>query len=120
MSVRLKYFIKNALLGIFSAAVVIMAVSALVGDEIDLRVSSAEIYDTLRASEQPLVIDINSASVRELQKLNGVGEVIAGAVVAYREEHGNFTSAEDLLNVKGIGPATLEKIRPYIIVQGAN
>ena len=116
MSIRFKYYIKAVLFLIFAASLVIMAASALIGDELSLRARSAEIYDTITMSEQPLVIDVNTASVRELQKLNGIGEVTANAIVTYREENGDFISAEDLLNVKGIGQATLEKILPYIIL----
>ena len=114
MSVRLKYFAKTAVLAILFAALAIMAASALVVDELSLRVRSEKIYGQLSASDQPLMINVNSASVRELQKLNGIGEVTANAIVAYREENGDFISADDLLNVKGIGQATLEKIRPNI------
>ena len=114
MSVRLKFFVKTAVSWIFEAAVVILAVLALVGDEMPLRARSAGIYEQITAYEQPLVININSASVRELQKLNGIGEVTANAIAAYREENGDFISVNDLLNVKGIGQATLEKIKPYI------
>ena len=113
MNIRVKYFAKNALLGIFLAAAVFSAAAA-VSDELSLRARSDEIYERLSESSRPLVIDINSASVRELQKLNGIGEVTANAIVTYREENGDFIFAEDLLNVKGIGQATLEKIRPYI------
>ena len=112
--IRLKYFVKTAVLGILSVLLVIMAGFALVGDELSLRERSDEVYESLNASAKPLVIDINTASVRELQKLNGVGEVTANAIVAYRGEHGAFNSADELLNVKGIGKATLEKIIPYI------
>ena len=114
MLIRVKYYAKNAVLGILFAVFVIMAVSALVGDEMSLRVQSEKIYEQLSAPVQPLVVNLNSASVRELQKLKGIGEVTANAIVAYREENGDFSSTEDLLNVKGIGQATLEKIRPYI------
>ena len=114
MSVRLKYFAKAVIFGALSATLAITAVSAAVGDELSLRTRSAEIYERLSEPAQPLVIDVNSASVRELQKLNGIGEVTANAIAAYREENGDFVTTEDLLNVKGIGQATLEKIRPYI------
>ena len=113
MSIRLKYFAKAVIFGALSAALAITAASAAVGDELSLRARSAEIYERL-SEPSPLVIDVNSASVRELQKLNGIGGVTANAIAAYREENGEFTSEEDLLKVKGIGRATLEKIRPYI------
>ena len=116
MPFRLKYFIKAAVFGILAALLVSMAVFALTKDEITLRVRSNEIYETLTASAEPVRVDINSASVRELQKLNGIGEVTANAIIVYRDENGSFNSAEELLNVKGIGQATLEKILPYIIL----
>lgn len=116
MSVRLKYFAKAVIFGALTAALTIMAASAAVSDELSLRAGSAEIYERLSEPAQPLVIDINSASVRELQKLNGIGEVTANAIVTYREENGAFSSFDDLINVKGIGQATLEKILPYIIL----
>ena len=59
-------------------------------------------------------IDINSASVESLVSLPQIGEVRAAAIVAYREANGPFASAEDILNVAGIGPATLEAIRDLI------
>lgn len=62
------------------------------------------------------LININTADARELIKLSGIGEVKAAAIVTYREEHGAFSSVEELLNVKGIGEKTLEKIRGYVTV----
>ena len=59
-------------------------------------------------------IDINSASVESLVSLPQIGEVRAAAIVAYREANGPFATAEDILNVTGIGPATLETIRDLI------
>lgn len=55
-------------------------------------------------------ININTADAEQLAlALNGVGEVKAQAIVEYREENGRFETAEDLLNVKGIGEKTLDK-----------
>ena len=59
-------------------------------------------------------IDINSANVETLVSLPQIGSVRAAAIVAYRESNGPFASAEDILNVAGIGPATLEAIRDLI------
>ena len=113
--VRLKYYVKSAVLGLIAAAAVIMAVFVLTGDEIAIRIKSAEIFEQNSASVQ-LIININTASVRELQKLNGVGAVTARAIVGYRDEHGDFGSVDELLNVHGIGQATLEKLRPYVTI----
>lgn len=59
--------------------------------------------------------DINSASAAELAAaLPGIGPSKAQAIVEWRETHGPFQSVEQLLEVSGIGPATLQNIRPYI------
>jgi competence protein ComEA len=57
------------------------------------------------------LININSASREELMSLDGIGEVKADAIIAYRKQIGRFTSVEQLMDVKGIGPKTLEKNR---------
>lgn len=64
--------------------------------------------------QAPLRINVNTASAEELQALTGIGPVKAEAMVEYREKHGYFTCAEDLLNVSGIGEATLAGIRDDI------
>jgi len=61
-------------------------------------------------------IDVNTASATELEALPGVGEVIAQAIVDYRTENGAFASVEQLLDVSGIGDATLEDIRELVTV----
>lgn len=65
-------------------------------------------------TEHPL--DLNAATEEELDLLPGIGEVLAGRIVQYREEHGPFQSPEDLLNVDGIGESTLADIRDRIII----
>jgi competence protein ComEA len=62
------------------------------------------------------LININTASAVELEELSGIGEVLAAAVVAYRDEHGPFTSVDQLEDVSGIGPSTLEEIRDQVTV----
>ena len=64
-----------------------------------------------------IYVDINNdGAVKMADLLEGVGQSKAQAIVDYREENGPFIAAEDLLNVKGIGPATLEKNRSKIRV----
>jgi competence protein ComEA len=60
------------------------------------------------------LINVNTASSKELESLPGIGEVLAQRIVEYRETHGPFQNPEDLLKVKGIGPKKLENIRDRI------
>lgn len=62
------------------------------------------------------IININTATRRELQKLEGIGETKARAIIDYREQNGEFSSVDELVNVSGIGEKTLEKIRADITV----
>ena len=65
-------------------------------------------------------VDINKASAEEIaDALNGVGTSKAEAIVQYRDEHGAFRHADELVKVRGIGLATVEKNREYIVVESA-
>lgn len=64
-------------------------------------------------------VNVNSADAAQLaDSLDGIGEAKAKAIVAYRTEHGPFKSADELVNVKGIGLRTVEKNRDYIQLGG--
>lgn len=59
-------------------------------------------------------LEVNSASWVEWMQLEGIGEATARKIVADREKNGPFNSVDDVVRVSGIGPATLEKIRPWL------
>jgi competence protein ComEA len=61
-------------------------------------------------------VNVNTADAVALETLNGVGEVLAAAIVTYRDEHGPFTSVDQLEEVPGIGPSTLEELRDQVTV----
>jgi comEA protein len=74
-----------------------------------------------RAEADPpvgIVVNLNTASLEELQYLPGVGETRARAILAARQARGGFKSVDDLMEVKGIGPASLERLRPHARVSG--
>ncbi len=60
------------------------------------------------------VVNINTASAKELETLPGVGEVTARRIIDYREAHGPFETIEDIQNVPGIGEKTFEGIKEMI------
>ncbi len=75
----------------------------------------------LHAGEDPFApadpekgVNINTATAAELETLSGIGPVKAQAIVDYRNEHGLFRTIDELINVPGIGPQTLEEIRNQI------
>ncbi len=59
-------------------------------------------------------ISLNTASAQDLTELPGVGEATAAAIVAHRESIGSFTSVDQLLDVKGIGPAKFDAIKELV------
>lgn len=70
-----------------------------------------------RAAAKPSRLDLNHASAAELKELPGVGPVLAGRIVSYRNEHGPFKTVDELDQVKGVGPKLLEKLRPLLYVR---
>jgi competence protein ComEA len=60
------------------------------------------------------LVNINTATSAQLEELPGVGPVTAESIIAFRTEHGAFTSVEELLDVSGIGDATLAEIAPHV------
>ena len=60
------------------------------------------------------IMDLNTASLSDLTRLPGIGAGRAQDVIDWREKHGGFASVEELTKIKGIGTATLEKLRPYV------
>ena len=62
------------------------------------------------------LVNINTADEPTLETLNGVGPALAAAIIQFRTDQGSFTSVDQLDEVSGIGPATLEKLRPQVTV----
>lgn len=76
------------------------------------------ITETLPSSSSTVAatVDLNVADQVLLETIPGIGPVTATAILQHRTEIGAFTSLDQLLDVTGIGPATLESIRPYVSI----
>jgi competence protein ComEA len=81
-------------------------------------VSSAAV--SLAADGPPggAVVNVNTATVEQLQALPGIGEVRARAIVEARERRGGFKNIDELVEIRGIGPAGLERLRSHVTVSG--
>lgn len=80
-------------------------------EEIDDNLENNLISQDSKGSEK---ININKASMEELIKLPGIGQVKAGDIISFREKNGKFKNIDDIILVKGIGQATFDKIKELI------
>jgi len=86
------------------------------GSKITIPAMSDAINPSTRTSGSDVPVNINTASVSELDSLPDIGLTKAQTIVDYREENGLFQSIEDILNVPGIGPVVFDKISTLITV----
>ena len=69
------------------------------------------------SAANPAALNLNTASAAELEKLPGVGSVLAERIITYRNEHGRFRRAEHLMMVRGISDRKFRELRPMIVVE---
>ena len=74
--------------------------------------------DTDPASRKPARLDLNRASREELERLPGIGPVMAERILTLRANVGRFRRLDELQSVQGIGSATIERLRPLVIIGG--
>ena len=79
-----------------------------------LPIQMARWDEALAASRQ---VDINTANAAELERLPEIGPGLAKRIVEYRRLHGRFTTPQDLLHVRGIGPKKLKTLEAFIVVR---
>lgn len=108
-------------LGIVLAAMALSALAARPSAEPEPsrqpppNVASAAALTALRDGAPVL---LNRARAADLELLPGIGPMLARRIVEHRERNGPFRACEDLLAVHGIGPRTLERLRPLLRVEG--
>ena len=108
------YLVLAALTVLFAVSLVFLHKTAYEGaSHGNYTVTTQDKTDEITAPTRVLV-NVNTADAAELETLTGIGPSLAQAIIDYRAEHGDFTAAEDLLNVKGIGEAKLEGFRAEI------
>lgn len=65
------------------------------------------------------VVNVNTATVDQLQLLPRIGPALAQRIVKFRKANGEFKSVDELVAVKGVGERSLERLRPYVTIKGA-
>ncbi|TKB11723.1 helix-hairpin-helix domain-containing protein [Desulforhopalus sp. IMCC35007] len=88
-------------------------VSSVAASAVD-KASKTTTQSTKSMKDAVTAVNVNTADEEMLTQLPGVGPATASAIVKYRKANGNFKSANDLLNVKGIGEKTLAKMKPFL------
>ena len=91
-----------------------IAEAPVVRDAVSIRHSSSKADWWNAALDAARRVDVNAATVAELERLPEVGPSLARRIAAYRETHGPFGSPEDLVDVPGIGPKTYDVLKDYV------
>jgi competence protein ComEA len=81
-------------------------------DSVGMRIQTEE----AALIEDLFPLNLNIATQQEIELIPSIGPGRASSIIAFRQENGSFGAVEDLLKIKGIGPATLEKLRPFVTV----
>jgi len=68
---------------------------------------------------QPYIVDLNTATQADLERVPGIGPVLAARIIAYRQRYGLFKTVYELRLIKGVGQQTFDKIKPYVTVAPA-
>jgi competence protein ComEA len=79
-------------------------------------VYTASLEEAMHEAQAPLLVNVNTADAEELDELPQVGPSTAEAIITHRETNGPFRSVDELEAVKGIGPKTIEEIRPFATI----
>ncbi|MDY0267956.1 ComEA family DNA-binding protein [Trichloromonas sp.] len=89
----------------------------IIGMLLTFTLSGTEVFAVPQAATAQKAVNINSATLEQLEALPGVGPVSAQRIIDYREKNGPFKSVEQLVDVKGIGEKSLAKFRGQVAVK---
>ena len=116
---------KERLAGFIVLATLLLGIIAGLIDRVDREACISDVVctrpqDADSENDSYLELDLNTASAGELMALPGIGEKRAQAIVAWRTHNGPFRCVDDLVRVRGIGPATLDRLRAFVCVEAGS
>jgi len=82
-------------------------------------VFSPTLHQQAMAPKPKACLNLNTANQGQLETLPGIGPILAKRILAFRFRHGRFNRIENLLNIKGIGSKTFERLRALVCVESA-
>lgn len=100
----------------FRLSLSIAALSALLMAHTATAAQSKPAGSSPAQAATPVIVNINSASVADLETLPGIGLKTAELIVEYRQKNGPFKKVEELMNIRGIGEKNFLKLKPQITV----
>ena len=99
---------------VFAAGVLTLAIVAFAGHTINAAQGSS---GAQAGSSQPAaLVNLNTATAADFEKLPGIGPAMAVRIVEYRQKNGAFKKVEELMNVQGIGEKTFLRLKPLVTV----
>lgn len=113
-------FQRKAIIFIFIsilAGAILLARKQPLKKDIDKKEGIKKTKQQIPVSPKSVKIDINTANLPQLTKLPGIGKTLAKQIIDYRKQHGSFKTLNDLLNVPGIGPSRLNRIKGQIALE---
>ena len=121
---KIKGFLTKSESGLLILTLVFLVLMVCIFREIQTEeIAGDYVITTQKAAQEPVtpmpepLVNVNTADLETLDKLSGIGPALAERIIAYREEHGPFAAAEDLLAVSGIGEKVLDGLRDQIVLE---